>query len=318
MTSTSSEPTAAHQSPRSPTRSAGTLVVVVGVIAVVLAAIALADGPTRARPVKLPPGLTVAIVPKLGQSPTTYFEHVNGSPPRGRRAYISDDLGLPAIRMDLSVHDPPSAGDYSRGVRRNQLIDPKRVDGTAYTLSEGETVYNGVRIKYGPRTHVDSSSFVSNFNWVSFINGRDSGPFALGQDGHFSGRAGLRFSTAFGIRNSHYGTPGHHDYANLPFPHKWMDVLVAVRYSKSWREGWLELSWKWASEPTSSFKKVRFPAPGNPTRYVSHTLGDTLNTVATGIYTRKAMNMQWGLAAFFVAPLKQSVLEAFDALGPAD
>jgi hypothetical protein len=266
---------------------------------------------------ELPSGLTVAIVPKVGRSPLDYFARVNGTPPPGRKAYISDDLGIPAIRMDAAASDPPSPGDYDPSIRRNQIIDPKKVDGGVYSLTDGATAYNGVRVKYGPKTQIDPSSFVSNFNWVSFIGGQGSGPFGLMQDGRFSGRSGMRFSTAFGISNPVYGSPGHDDYADLPFPDRWMDVLVGVHYSKSWTDGWLELSWKWASEPVSAFRAMKFPAPGAPTRYITRTLGDTMNTVNTGIYTTKPMDMQWGLGGFFVASDRAKVVSAFGALGSA-
>lgn len=69
----------------------------------------------------LPGGLTVAIRPRVGHSVSEYFGYVNGNPPAGRSVYVSDDLGLAALRADAGFGDPPSAGDSGR-IRRNQVV----------------------------------------------------------------------------------------------------------------------------------------------------------------------------------------------------
>jgi hypothetical protein len=231
--------------------------------------------------------------------------------------YVSNDLGLPALRSDLAATDPASTGDYASYVRRNQVGGAIRANGSVYHFQNNETAYNGLRVRFGPNTSIDCSTFTTLFNWTSFINGEGSGPFSLGEDGAFCGRTGLRFQNDFGLSNPNYGTGSHQTYGNLPFPDRWMDVLVGVHYSTSWSGGWLELSWKWASEPVSAFRAVTFPAPGSPTRYIQRTLGDlnSINDNRFGVYTGKSQNVQEGLADFFVAPDKQTVLDAFTAIG---
>lgn len=260
----------------------------------------------------------MAIRPQLGHPVSDYFSYVNGNPPRGRSVYISADLGLPALRADLGARDRASAGEYASNIRRNQVAGAKTVTGDTYTFSDGQTAYNGLRVKFGPRTSIRRSGWLGFFGWASFIGGRGSGPFQVGNDSRCGGRSGLRFLNSFGRRNRFYGTRAHHDSLNLPFPDRWMDILIGVRYSTSWRHGWLEVSWKWASEPVSAFRDMTFPVPGRPTRYVTRTIGDTPGENRFGPYSGAAMDVQEALAGFFVARDKQVVLDAFAQIGSSN
>jgi hypothetical protein len=267
----------------------------------------------------LPPGLTVAIRPQVGHAVSEYFAYVNGKPPAGRSAYISSDLGLPALRADGALTDPPSVGDYAPNIHRNQVGGAKRVDGGIYTFPNGQTAYHGLRIKFGPKTNLNAATWTTFVTWTSFDTTiSNSGPFQLTNDGHFNGHEGLVFQDAFGIANPFYGTSNNHDHVFLPFPSEWMDVLIGVHYSTSWSDGWLELSWKWATEPVSAFRAMKFPVYGDsrdPVRYITRTYGGDINDNRFGPYSGAALDVQEALADFFVAPNKQTVLDALTAIG---
>lgn len=162
------------------------------------------------------------------------------------------------------------------------------------------------------------SSFLSFFSWTSFIGEQGSGPFQVGNDSHFCGRAGIRFFNSFGLANPHYRTRPFHDYLDLPFPSRWMDVLVGVHFSTSWTRGWLEVSWKWAAESITAFRAIRFPVRGHPMRCHTRTIGDTSGDNRFGPYSGAPMEVQVALAAFFVAPTRHAVIGAFDAIRAGD
>jgi hypothetical protein len=267
---------------------------------------------------RLPEGLTVAIQPRLGHPANEYFAYVNGTPPLGRSVYVSSDLGLPALRADGAATDPPSPNEYASTIHRNQVGGAKTVDGGTYEFTAGETAYNGVRIRFGPETHINRATWLSFLTWTSFIGGTGSGPFQIGQVGYVCGQPTLRLANSFGLANPLYHTRGYHDSISLPFPYKWMDVIVGVRYSTSWTGGWIEVSWKWATEPVSAFRAMRFPVAGHPVRYITRTIGDTPGDNRFGPYSGAAVDVQEALADFFVAPRQQTVLDAFGAISADD
>jgi hypothetical protein len=173
-------------------------------------------------------------------------------------------------------------------------------------------------MKFGPKTWMNKSTWLTFLTWTSFFSGSGSGPFALTNAGAFCCQDGFVFQDSFGIANPFYGTYGHHDDVKLPFPSQWMDVLVGVHYSTSWSGGWLEISYKWATEPTGAFRNLTFPVFGdirNPIRYITRTIGDGPGDNRFGPYSGAAMDVQEALADLFIAPNKQTVLDAFTAIG---